>query len=186
MGKLGEPGRHKTTHQDDGSDEISVEALSGLLADDQHVLDTEVLAVAIAKTLLTTKGDLMGYSTVLARLGIGTDTHVLTADSGEDTGMKWAAVAADGDGATVATGSYAGNDTERQITTGFQCSLVIFLCLSPEQVFILVPSATISHYDGSMSDRTAYIYLHATDGFYFTREYGNTTGRTYYYWAISE
>ena len=33
---------HKTRHQDAGADEISVTGLSGLLADDQHVLDTEV------------------------------------------------------------------------------------------------------------------------------------------------
>ena len=39
---------HKTSHQNAGTDEISVAALSGLLADDQHVLDAEVLAVAAA------------------------------------------------------------------------------------------------------------------------------------------
>jgi len=37
---------HKTSHEDGGDDEISVAGLSGLLADDQHVLDAEVLAVA--------------------------------------------------------------------------------------------------------------------------------------------
>ena len=39
---------HKLTHQDGGADEISVQGLSGLLAEDQHVLDAEVLAVAPA------------------------------------------------------------------------------------------------------------------------------------------
>jgi hypothetical protein len=38
------PLAHNTTHQDGGADEISVAGLSGLLADDQHVLDSEVLA----------------------------------------------------------------------------------------------------------------------------------------------
>jgi hypothetical protein len=42
---------HASTHQDGGADEISVTGLSGLLADDQHVLDTEVTAVAVAKAL---------------------------------------------------------------------------------------------------------------------------------------
>jgi hypothetical protein len=37
---------HHAHHQDGGDDEITVVGLSGLLADDQHVLDTEVLAVA--------------------------------------------------------------------------------------------------------------------------------------------
>jgi len=36
---------HKTRHQDGGTDEVSVTGLSGLLADDQHVLDAEVLTL---------------------------------------------------------------------------------------------------------------------------------------------
>ena len=40
---------------------------------------------------LTTKGDLYTYSTVDDRLGVGTDTYVLTADSTQATGIKWAA-----------------------------------------------------------------------------------------------
>jgi len=45
---------------------------------------------------LTTKGDLYTYSTVDARLPIGTNGYVLTADSAEATGMKWAAVSGTG------------------------------------------------------------------------------------------
>lgn len=45
---------HKTSHQDGGDDEISVTGLSGLLADDQHVLDTEVLAVAVGPATTNT------------------------------------------------------------------------------------------------------------------------------------
>jgi len=37
---------HKTRHQDGGADEVNVVGLSGLLADDQHVLDAEVLAAS--------------------------------------------------------------------------------------------------------------------------------------------
>ena len=40
---------------------------------------------------LTTKGDVYTYSTTDARLAVGTDGHVLTADSGEATGVKWSA-----------------------------------------------------------------------------------------------
>lgn len=42
---------------------------------------------------LTTKGDLWGYSTVNARVAVGSDTQVLTADSTQALGIKWAAVA---------------------------------------------------------------------------------------------
>ena len=40
---------------------------------------------------LTTKGDLYTYSTADARLGVGTNGQVLTADSTAATGIKWAA-----------------------------------------------------------------------------------------------
>lgn len=46
---------------------------------------------------LTTKGDIYTFSTLNARLGIGANGQVLTADSAEATGLKWASVAGTGD-----------------------------------------------------------------------------------------
>jgi len=43
---------------------------------------------ALAPT--TTKGDIIAFSTVNARVAVGTDGTVLTADSAEATGVKWA------------------------------------------------------------------------------------------------
>lgn len=48
------------------------------------------------QTPLTTKGDLFTFTTVDARLGIGTNDQVLTADSAQATGMKWATPVAGG------------------------------------------------------------------------------------------
>jgi hypothetical protein len=38
---------------------------------------------------LTTKGDLYGFSTVDARLAVGTNGQVLSADSTQATGLRW-------------------------------------------------------------------------------------------------
>lgn len=49
----GTPGAHASTHQNGGSDEVSVAGLSGVLADDQHVIDAEAVAAVEAAGLST-------------------------------------------------------------------------------------------------------------------------------------
>lgn len=78
---------------------------------------------------LTTKGDLLSYSTVNARLGVGANTQVLTADSTQTLGVKWADATSSGSGevnavsnpvaASATTGITDGTSaTTTRITTG--------------------------------------------------------------------
>src|SRR3990167_261898 len=48
------------------------------------------------KSPLTTKGDIFTFSTVDARLGVGSDGQVLSLDSAEATGIKWATLPSGG------------------------------------------------------------------------------------------
>ncbi len=48
-------------------------------------------ATTADQTPLTTKGDLFGFDTADARIPVGTNGHVLTADSTQSLGLKWAA-----------------------------------------------------------------------------------------------
>jgi len=89
----------------------------------------------------------------------------------------------------VATGSYVGNDADdRQITTGFKCSLVIIIGTYQG---IMIPNATLTKTSAThFVDDVAAQYLHATDGFVVAKTTPtnslNKNAVVYYYSAISE
>ena len=87
---------------------------------------------------LTTKGDLYTYSTTDARLGVGTNGQVLTADSAEATGLKWSTAGASGKvlqvvSATsttstgIATSTYTDSGLSATITPSSASSKVLVL-----------------------------------------------------------
>ena len=88
-------------------------------------------------------------------------------------------------GASIVTGSYVGNDGDnRQITTGFKCSMVV-IRESQSRSGMMIPSKGWYFDIGDDFDNTQ---LHATDGFtvFQTDDAMNWSPRTYHYWAISE
>ncbi len=72
------------------------------------------LSVVSGGSPLTTKGDIYGFSTVNARIPVGTDGQVLQADSAQALGVKWATPSAGG--VTSVTGT--ANQITASPTTG--------------------------------------------------------------------
>ena len=105
-----------------------------------HVNDTttDVHSQYVLKSLVTTKGDLIVRDTSApARLGVGTDGHILTADSAQTLGVKWAAVSG--------LPSQTGNANKLLTTDGSNASwtnlLSTIIQLAPMERFNVVASA---------------------------------------------
>jgi len=89
-------------------------------------IDTTVFnnaGAAIAKTIVDAKGDLIAATAAdtVARLAVGANDTVLTADSSTATGLKWAAPATGGGWTSLTTGSLSGTTTTVNFTaTGYK------------------------------------------------------------------
>jgi hypothetical protein len=78
-------------------------------------------------SLITAKGDLLAGSAsgVQAKLALGTNDYVLTADSAQSTGIKWAALPAGGSMTLLSTTSMSGSSTTvSSISTAYKDLLV--------------------------------------------------------------
>jgi len=116
-------------------------ALSGVLAEGMvsYLQDTNAVEVyngtswtAVGggglSSPLTTKGDVWGYSTTNARIPVGSNGTVLTADSAETLGVKWAAPAGGGGKvlqvvSTTKSDSFTSTSTSFADVTGLSVSI---------------------------------------------------------------
>ena len=92
---------------------------------------------------LTTKGDLYGFSTLDARIPIGTNNQVLTADSAQALGLKWATPAGGGGKVlqvvTAAYGTAVINSTSTFADTGLTATITP--ATSGSRILIMVTHA---------------------------------------------
>jgi len=88
------PKAHDTSHQNGGTDEISVVGLSGLLADDQHVLDAEVQAISI-NTIAEDTSPQLGGDLDCNSHGINMGDQVLDQPKLRDYGETVSAIGSD-------------------------------------------------------------------------------------------
>lgn len=87
----------------------SADVAARFTADETLITTAQATAdAAIPETLLDAKGDLIVASAAdtAARLGVGTDGHVLTLDSAQSLGVKWAAAPGAGSGTTEQVADY--------------------------------------------------------------------------------
>ena len=75
----------------------------------QYYSGSAWVSIGGSSSPLTTKGDLYTFSTTDARLGVGTNGQVLTADSTAATGIKWASASGGSAGLTlIAANDFSG------------------------------------------------------------------------------
>ena len=132
---------------------------------------------------LTTKGDLYTYTTDNARIGVGADGTLLTADSSTATGLAWAAPSAGGGMTLLQTVTLSGTSTTTSaFSTAYKSLVLHFYGVTTTingSINIRVNSNTGSNYgDAYLSDSNTTFSINASASSIRMLDY-NTTGTNY-------
>ena len=127
------------------------------------------------QTPLTTKGDLFTFTTVDARLGVGANGTVLTADSAESSGLKWATPAGGGGKVlqvvqTVATNTTSNSTSTYAAATGL--SVAITPSSATSKVLVMVRHQIYISNANSDNSLNLRLYRGATNIHYYGTELG--------------
>jgi hypothetical protein len=134
---------------------------------------------------LTTKGDLYGFSTLDARIPIGANNTVLTADSTETLGLKWAAPA----GSTLPAFSAYGNSVNQTLVANVNTKITFNTeeydtdgCFAsnrftPTKAGYYVISAYVDADSPSSTITRLYLWKNGAAWKYLRSEYGHTGER---------
>jgi hypothetical protein len=132
------------------------------------------VAVDTGTSPLTTKGDLFTFSTINARLGVGANGTILTADSAEATGLKWATPAAASSGLNLITRTSFSAVTEQDFTSVFTATYPTYRVVI-EKIGGSVSSATLRFQYRTSGGNTANDYYGAVGRAVFNATtYGGT------------
>lgn len=118
-------------------------------------------------TTYTTKGDLVPAtgSAAFARLGVGANNTILTADSTEATGMKWAAAAAGGGLTFIKAQTIGTTVSSVTVTDAFSATYDNYLI-------------TVNSGSGSIDSNTVFTLGSTTTGYYMSGVYFSPTSST--------
>jgi hypothetical protein len=159
--------------------------LDGVSSAIQTQIDSKIgSASAINPTIVDAKGDIIAATAAdtVARLAVGANNTVLTADSSTATGLKWAAVAAGGKVLQVVYGSTStgvSSTTATYVDTGLSASITP--TLNTSKVLVLV-----NHQECAKTGDTRMrmkLLRGATDILQIAQNMGNSNSGLYYQWA---